>query len=176
MSLQFVMSDNSTEKQPVLHWYSLSLPRQFQITVWTSLIITLGLSLLCLLGWTFSINFLKSFSVHWSAMSIVNAFSFVLVIVSLYFIQTGLSVLFRTLLPKVIAIIVLLISLITLYTFAYSYFTGNESGLPELPFLKLLLQTGYRLDFSTSFNLLFLGCILFLLPSVKIIFQVFRIY
>jgi PAS domain-containing protein len=149
------------------HWYSLSLPGSLQTAVWISIIIVFVLSVLDLTGWLFNITLLTSLMPQWIPMKIITAGCFIFIATALVVIKGNAPVIIKKILPKVFAILISLVSLITLYVYIYYFRTGHESPLAEVSYLTFYTAPESRMAFLTACNFLILGCILFLLSAEK---------
>jgi PAS domain S-box-containing protein len=161
------MAGNSSENIPRLHWYSLGLPRNLQITVWISIILVFVIAFLDLTGWIFNITLFKSIMPHWTPMKIITAICFIFTATALVIIQVNLPETLRKILPRIFAAFVCLISLVTLYVYLYSKMTGQESSLTGVPYLGFFLLHPMRMAFIAACNFFLISCVLFVLPADK---------
>jgi signal transduction histidine kinase len=155
---------NQLSKPP---WYSLGLPRSLQTAVWISVTIVFVLSVLDLTGWLFNITLLKSIMPQWIPMKVISAVCFIFTASALVIINVNLPVILKKILPRVLAIFIILASLTTLYVYIYFIRTGHESALAEVSYLTFYTAPESRMAFLTACNFFILGCIVILLSSDK---------
>lgn len=67
------MPVNSAEQIKNLQWYSLALPRWYQILIWISFITVLLICFLDPAGWIFNITPFKSISSDWESMKLITS-------------------------------------------------------------------------------------------------------
>jgi PAS domain S-box-containing protein len=146
------------------HWQFLGLPRRIQITVWISISIAIAASLFDLAGWVFDVSVLKSIAPQWIPMKIITALCFFFSAISLVIIRQNMPALFVKILPRVLAVFIGLVSLLTLYVYIYTLRTGEESVLTGVKFLGFFLPPVMRMAFLTATNFLIISCILIILP------------
>lgn len=149
------------------HWYSLGLPGSLQTAVWISIIIVFVLSILDITGWLFNITLLKSIMPQWIPMKIISAVCFIFTASALVIIKVNLPAVLKNILPRVLAIFIILVSLTTLYLYIYYVKTGHESALTEVSYLTFYTVPESRMAFLTACNFLILGCIIILLTVDK---------
>jgi PAS domain S-box-containing protein len=149
------------------HWYSLGLPGSLQTAVWISIIMVFVLSILDITGWLFNITLLKSIMPQWIPMKIISAVCFILTASALVIIKVNLPAVLKNILPRVLAIFIILVSLTTLYLYIYYIKTGHESALTEVSYLTFYTVPESRMAFLTACNFLILGCIIILLTVDK---------
>jgi PAS domain S-box-containing protein len=149
------------------HWYYLSLPGSLQTAVWISIIIVFVLSILDLTGWLFNITLLKSILPQWIPMKIITAGCFIFTASALVIIKVNLPATFKKILPRTLAIFIILVSLTTLYVYIYYIVTGHESDLSEVTYLTYYTAPESRMAFLTACNFFILGCIVILLTVDK---------
>ena len=149
------------------HWYSLGLPGSLQTAVWISIIIVFILSILDITGWLFNITLLKSIMPQWIPMKIISAVCFIITASALVIIKANLPAVLKKILPRVLAIFLILVSLTTLYVYLHYIRTGHESALTELSYLTFYTAPESRMAFLTAFNFFIIGCIVILLTVDK---------
>ncbi len=149
------------------HWYSLGLPGSLQTAVWISIIIVFVLSILDITGWLFNITLLKSIMPQWIPMKIISAVCFIITASALVIIKANLPAVLKKILPRVLAIFLILVSLTTLYVYLHYIRTGHESALTELSYLTFYTAPESRMAFLTACNFFILGCIVILLTVDK---------
>ncbi len=149
------------------HCYSLGFPGSLQTTVWISIIIVFILSVLDLTGWIFNITLLKSLMPQWIPMKIITAVCFIFTASALVIIKVNLPPILKKILPRALAIFLILVSLTTLYIYLYYIKTGHESALAEVSYLTFYTGTESRMAFLTACNFLIIACIVILLTVNK---------
>jgi len=145
------------------HWYSLGLSGSLQTAVWISVIIVFILSILDITGWVFNITLLKSIMPQWIPMKIISAVCFIITASALVIIKANLPAVLKKILPRVLAIFLILVSLTTLYVYLHYIRTGHESALTELSYLTFYTAPESRMAFLTACNFFIIGCIVILL-------------
>jgi PAS domain S-box-containing protein len=157
------MSLNSSDHFPGSHRHFSDIPGNYKITIRISLIIVLAISFIDLLGWIFNLTILKSFSDQWIPMKIITAICFILSAISLILINLKFSSLLRKTSVSLPAVFICLVSLLTIYVFAFKLISGQESALAGFPFFDSFLSDKPRMALLTAINFLLIGCILMLL-------------
>lgn len=133
-------------------------------TIWIALSLIFILSSLDIAGWIFNLPLFKSIGPHWESMKLITALCFIfyslaLVSMILKLRSTGIRIF-----SMVIAALITLISLLSLYVYFYFFATGHESSIIQMSFFRVFLAQANRMALLASGSFLFLGCILFLLP------------
>jgi PAS domain S-box-containing protein len=162
------MTDINKSQISRQHWYSLGLAPSLQISVWVSIILVLVMSTLDFAGWIFNIALLKSILVQWIPMKIITAVCFAFAATALMIIRLLIPASLKRILSRVLAILITLISLTTLYVYLYSLRTGHEFSLTGISYLRFCIDPGSRMAFLTACNFFIIGCIIFLLSAEKI--------
>ena len=145
------------------HWYSLGLSGSLQTAVWISIIIVFILSILDITGWVFNITLLKSIMPQWIPMKIISAVCFIITASALVIVKANLPAVLKKIVPRVLAIFLILVSLTTLYVYLHYIRTGHESTLTELSYLTFYTAPESRMAFLTACNFFIIGCIVILL-------------
>jgi PAS domain S-box-containing protein len=159
------MSINPEKQNSNPTWNSSGQVPASKLLVWIGILIAFVLGFLDLTGWIFNITLFKSIMPNWEPMRIITAASFVFASLSLIIPQMNLPIFLRRTLPGILAGILGLISLITIYVYIYSVSTGLESSLTELSYFASFTASGTRMAFLTAFNFFLIGGILFLLMT-----------
>ena len=159
------MQSNSSKPGLRQHWYSLGLNSEIQIPVWISVITVFVLSFLDLAGWMFNITLFKSIIPQWIPMKIITAVSFILAATSLLIIQLDFPAILRKILPRVLAVLLCIASLITIYVYLYSLIKGHEPSFAGISYLGFILPPGSGMSFLTAGNFFLLGSILLFLSA-----------
>jgi PAS domain S-box-containing protein len=167
VSLYGDMPANSTEQIKNLRWYSMGLPRVYQILIWISFVITLLICFLDLAGWLFNITPFKSVLAEWESMKLITSICFIFVSVALITIQLLSKPVFHKIVQRVLASFVFLISLVTIYVYLHFIITGYESSLTGKSYLAFFVTPVSRMALLTAINFLLISCIIFLLSINK---------
>ncbi len=161
------MSGNSSEKVPMpgrrFWWNMLPVKR----SIWILLLTVLLISFLDLAGWIFDIDLFKSIGSAWESMELITALCFIISALALVIIQLNLPAFTKRILSVSFASIICIISLVTIYVYAYLTTEGHESPITQLSSLSLFLSPLYRMDILTAVNFSFTGCILLLFAVEK---------
>jgi PAS domain S-box-containing protein len=163
------MVDKDRNKISNPHWYSLGLSRPLQTAVWISVTLVFVLSLLDLTGWLFNITLFKSIMPQWNPMKIISAVCFIFTVSALVIIMANFPLILKKILPGIFAILIILVSLSTLYIYLYYIRTGRESALTEVSYLTFYTAPESRMAPLTAINFFILGCIVILLTLDKTI-------
>jgi PAS domain S-box-containing protein len=161
------MPANSTEQIKNLRWYSMGLPRVYQILIWISFVITLLICFLDLAGWLFNITPFKSILAEWESMKLITAICFISVSVALITIQLLSKPFFHKIVQRVLASFIFLISFVTIYVYLHFIITGYESSLTGKSYLAFFVTPVSRMALLTAINFLLISCIIFLLSINK---------
>jgi PAS domain S-box-containing protein len=157
------MSLNSSDQLPGSDRHISDIPRNYKITIRISLIIVLAISLIDLIGWIFNLTIFKSISDQWIPMKIITAICFIITAISLMVIYLRYSsLLIKTFIYSVI-VFLCLVSLLTIYAYAFKLSSGQESALAGSPFFNSFLSDKQRMALLSAINFLLIGCILILL-------------
>ncbi len=143
----------------ILPWYSMGLRKRPKIVVWISLTIVCCLCLMNLAGWVFDIPVLKSFLSSWKPMEAITSVCLLMSVAALVLIQTGTGLNKRPDIPKLLVVIVLIISLMT----TLNYLLNLDGSMARLPVFKLFLSTSNRMSLISSLLFIFFSIILYLL-------------
>jgi PAS domain S-box-containing protein len=162
------MQSNSSKTGLKQHWYSLDLKSELKIPVWISIITVFVISLLDLAGWKFNITLFKSIIPQWIPMKIITAVYFILAATSLLIIKLDFPAILRKILSRVLAVLLCIGSLITIYVYLYSLIKGHEPSFAGIPYPWFFLPPGLRMSFLTAGNFFLLGCILLFLAANNI--------
>lgn len=138
-----------------------------QLIVWIALIVTFTIGLLDVAGWIFNISAFKSIMPTWEPMKKITAACFVFASIALVIINLNLTSFLRKVLPGILAGVICLVSLTTIYVYNYSIKTGLESSLTGVPFFAFFLAPSTRMALLTAFNFFLISCILLLLSGGK---------
>ena len=157
------MQSNSSKSGLRQHWYSLGLKREIQILIWISIITVFVLSLLDLAGWIFNITLFKSIIPQWMSMKIIAAVCFILAATSLLMIHSNLPVILRKILPRILSVLLCIVSLMTIYLYLCSFIKGHEPSFARIYYLRIIFSPGSRMSLSTAGSFFLLGCILLFL-------------
>ena len=160
------MTENNRNQILRPHWYSFGLPPSLQTTVWISIIIVYVLSILDLIGWMFNVTFFKSIEPHWVPMKVIVALCFIFSASALLLIQANTTTILRSLVSRMLSIIIFVISLVSVIVCLNVLIKGHESAIAGMPLLSFFLSPANRMPFLTALIFLFVGCILFLF-SIK---------
>ena len=144
-----------------------STPRSFSLIIWTSLILVLIISSLDITGWMFNLTVLKSIGPRWEPMKLVTAFCFDMSVLSLVIIRLDFHKTFTKTVSIFFALLICLISLLSLYAYFYLLKTLHEPPITQISFLSYFISSGNRMALLTSFCFFFTGVILLLLQSTK---------
>jgi PAS domain S-box-containing protein len=125
------------------------------------------ISLLDLIGWIFGINLFKSILPQWEPMKIIPAICLLITSLSLMLIIVNLPAIYRKIMPRILAFIIGLFSLLTLYASLYLSVTGHETSLTELPYLAFMFAPEFRMANLSAFNLLLISFVLLLFTLEK---------
>ncbi|MCE5348186.1 MAG: PAS domain S-box protein [Bacteroidales bacterium] len=161
------MADKNNNQISRPHWYSSDLPPSLQTAVWISVFIVFALSILDLAGWIFDLTFLKSILAKWIPMKIITAYCFIFTATALVIIKVNAPVIIKQIIPGVVAILVSLVSLATLYVCLYHISTGHESSLAEVSYLTFCFAPESRMSFFEACIFFIIGNIVFLLMADK---------
>ncbi len=161
------MSGNLTNNRKGLDWYTLGLNPGPRTVVWTSLAVVYIISLLDLAGWIFNITLLTSIEPQWTQMKIVTAICLMLAGAAILVMQSGSPGHLKTGLSKTLALIIIVLSLITLMDYMCIMITGHEAPIANMTGLNLFLLPANRMAFLTAVNFLLIGCMLFLFTGKK---------
>ena len=144
---------------------SSGLRQPFSIIIWVSILIILLLSFIDLVGWVFGIEILKSVMPSWEPMKIITAICLIFAGTSLIFLQLNSPSIINKIIPRILAIIICLFCIITIYSYIYLINTGNDSSITEISFLKFFLGLTTRMAFISSFTLFVTGLVILLLST-----------
>jgi PAS domain S-box-containing protein len=147
--------------------YQVRLSRTLRNIVWISIIVTLAISILDLIGWITGIIWLKSAGPYWEPMKIITAMCFILTSLSLVIIYKERPEAFRTIVPVISGIFLIIVSVLTIFIWLYANTTGQESALTAIPVLNLFLSPATRMSLLSAFIFLLIGIILIMLTSNK---------
>jgi PAS domain S-box-containing protein len=139
--------------------------RPFRITIGVSIIIMLLLGSLDLTGWAFGITVFKSIMPFWESMKIITAICLIFTGISLIFLQLKGPSFITKIIPRLLASIICLTSLVTIYIYLYLITTGNELSLADMSFIKIFFGKAARMAFISSCNIFITGCIILLLAT-----------
>jgi signal transduction histidine kinase len=159
---------HSSEFMNILKLFPSRLSRARQIAIWIALFIVVVLSVLDIAGWIFNISVFKSLIPQWEPMKLITAISFILAVSGLVINLADFPAVIRKVLPALLATLICILSLMTIYARIYYFSTGNESSLTRVFFLRWFLTMANRMALLTACNFLLSGCILILLSSYKV--------
>jgi len=138
-----------------------------RMIIWISLSLVFVFAVLDITGWIFNLHFLISLGPHWESMKLITALSFILYGLVMVSIVQNLNSVGINIFTIVIATLILLISLFSLYIYFHLFTTGQESSLTQMPFFRAFLSQNNRMALLASVCFLLLDFILFLLPRAK---------
>ncbi len=161
------MTVKNTNQAAGSHGLAFALPRLVQTTVTLLVIFVSLISLLDLIGWIFSINVFQSIIPQWGPMKIITAICLLLAALSLVLIMLNLPAIYRTIMPRVLSVIIGFFCLLTLYPSLYSTVTGHDTYLTELPYLAFIFAPQSRMAGLSAFNLLLISFVLLLFTLEK---------
>lgn len=137
---------------------SSGLRHSFMIAVWVSISVILLLSFLDLAGWVFGLKIFKSIMPDWEPMKIITAICLLFAGISLLFLQLNRPSIISKIIPQLLATIICLICLATIYNY-------NDSSLTEISILNFFLGLTTRMAFISSCILFVTGLIILLLSA-----------
>jgi len=161
------MPENSSKQIQEANLYSLGLPRSYQVLIWMSFIIVLIICSADLIGWLFNITLFKSILPLWHPMKINTAICLIFASGSLIIIRLNLPSNVGKIIPRILALFIFLISLFSISIYLYFMITGREYDLTGKSHIGYLISPISRMAFLTTFNLLLISSIIFLLSSGK---------
>ena len=143
------------------------LPRALQITVWISIALVLALGILDLTGWIYGVNLFKSILPDWESMRIITALCFIFSALALSIIYIKRPLALTTIVPVITGIFLIIVSLLTVFSWLYAKAEGHEASITVLPVLNLFINYENRMALFSAFIFLLIGIILILLTSDK---------
>lgn len=146
---------------------SSGIRNSFRIAIWVSISLILLLSFLDLAGWVFGIKIFKSIVPEWEPMKIITAICLLFSGTSLIFLQLNRPSVINKIIPRLLATLICLICLVTIYNYICLINTGNDSSIKEIVFLKYFLGLTTRMAFISSCTLFVTGLIILLLSADK---------
>ncbi len=161
------MPDNLSENKSQMKWHSSTLPNEFRIALWVSFAVVFMICILDFAGWVFRIASFKSIIPGWLPMNIITTICLFLTAISLLLLQTNFNTTVLKILPRLFAVIICLISLLTLYVLLYSLGTGHESTITDVPILGFFISPEKRMDLLLSSVIFLFGSIIILLSVDK---------
>lgn len=161
------MSDNSSINIPEENWYSLGLPKVYDITIWISVIAVFLIGLLDIARSIFDISGFSRFIADGESIKIKTSVCLILTATGLLLIRLKIQPVLSKLLARLLATGIILIGLSTIYVYFFLAGTGNESFLTRLPFLEILVSPASRMPFLTALNFSLLGAVIILFSADK---------
>lgn len=146
-------------------WRSLFVPRGPGLIVSFAILITFAISSLALVGWVFNVVLLTSIKSQWITIRVVTAICLALSAVELAFLQWHPFSVRRSIVLQAPGVLVGLVGLLTIVTYAIKMITGRESSLGAAPFLNLFLTSPARMALLTAIVFVIIGCALMLLAT-----------
>ena len=125
--------------------------------------IVLTISFLDLIGWIFSITWLKNFDPRWTPMKVITALCLILSAIALFLIKKRTSDLFRINFARITGTFFLIVSTLTIIVFIDQLYSGRESVLANTSILNLFLAYDTRMALLSAVIFFILGIILILL-------------
>jgi signal transduction histidine kinase len=159
------MSDISSENMPGQNLNSSPAIRSLRIAKWISLLIAFVLSFFNIVGWAFNITIFQNLVPQWIPMRIIAAICFIFTTLALVLIQAELRPVLRKTIPRILASIICLISLLSLFFSIYTFKSGHESSFTGISFLNFFFSSEMRMTLLSAFNFLLIGIIFFLITS-----------
>jgi signal transduction histidine kinase len=159
------MSDTSSENMPGQNLHSSPVIRPLRIAKWVSLLIAFVLSFFNLVGWAFNITIFQNLVPQWIPMKIIAAICFIITTTALVLIQAELPPVIRKTIPRILASLICLISLLSLFFSIYTFKSDQESSFTGISFFSFFFSSEMRMTFLTSFNFLLIGITFFLITS-----------
>jgi PAS domain S-box-containing protein len=156
------MSGNYTEPKHRQEQYSAVFSNVSRLAIRISIVLVFAFGFLDFTGWIFNVTFLKSIMPQWTPMKMITSLCLIFAASALLIIHLNSREFLRKVLSVVFAIFICLISLITIYVYSFSIFTGHEPDLTAVPYLNFFISPISRMAFLTACNFLFIGCILYL--------------
>jgi PAS domain S-box-containing protein len=163
------MSSDTFENNPRLDQPASKISGAFRKAIWISISLVLTICLFDLVGWRYNIAVFKSILLSGEPMKLITASCFFVSVLAIIIVLFN----FRKLIWKVItfssAMLICLISILSLYVHLFTIINGYESPVSQLPYFRLFLPPGERMAILTACNFLFLGITMFLLRKDKMI-------
>lgn len=169
MCIQVPMAVNSSIHATKPDFQNSGRTASKKVTVLIALSLVFLLSFLDIAGWIFNLPLLESIGPHWESMKLITALCFIFYGSALVFMHLNLMSHGIRIFSIVVATLIALISMFSLYIYIYFYLfaAGHESPIIQIPFFRFFLAQGNRMALMASVSFLFLGGILFLLPRAK---------
>ena len=142
-----------------------NLSHSLQMIVWISIILVFIISILDLIGWITGISWLKSAGPYWEPMRIITALCFIFASLGLLIIFTKRPELIKTIFPVVSGIFMIIVSLLTVFSWLHEAATGHEASITTFPIFDLFLTPVNRMALLSAFIFLLTGIILIILTS-----------
>ena len=130
---------------------------------WISIVVTLLISFLDIIGWVVGSDLLKSAGEYWAPMKIITAASLILISLSLSVLYIRRPVRIWKLIVIFSGLILGLVSLFTILSWIFLELRGYEMPLTGYPFFSLFLSADNRFSLLSSIVILLAGTILILL-------------
>ncbi len=154
---------NKSDQNYKSRWYSSNIPAPGSSIVWTSLLLTLVISIIDLLGKIFDIHPLKGLGSSWIHMDVTTSLCFVFTVLGLVVILTGKPFGLRRYIPYIVGILMIIISLLTIGANILILITGNEANILKASPLNPILGTDARMPLVLASIFLLVGFILILI-------------
>ena len=132
-------------------------------TIWISLWIVLAVCIIDLVSKTFSFYLFKSLQPYWIHMTGTTALCFGLIVFALTAILKMRVSKFRTLIPIITGILIIIYSILSLYADISIKFAGNEDVIKSISFLNIFKGSDARMPVVLASVFLFIGFILIFL-------------
>jgi PAS domain S-box-containing protein len=156
------MSGNHSEHNQWLNRHVFSAAGSFNMIIW---------SVLILLTFIVTFNILSSVrypaitnvAENWEIMNLTAITNFALLIVGLIILQLKLTGAFFTIITKISAVIICVLSILTIFSFVYLNTSGKEFLISTGLFYHIFFSPEHRMAILTAVGFLLLGIILLLL-------------
>jgi len=156
-------TSNSKDQNLQANWYSSGLPGNIQTVIWLCIMLVLLLSFLNFTGWSSDIAIFKSMDATWISMKITTALCFILSSLAIVVIQGRTTVGLKKWGPKILSVIIIVISLATVIEYIGLVMTGKTIPVTHSTILDLFLSTGNRMSPLSAVTFISFGAIIYLL-------------